>query len=147
MDGKRAAILNNNVANLSKDLSFFEPEYLQCHVTDEPLRHRTGEISKAGLGHLVIEGLVGDGRAEEGIEATVEVGDRLDPLAGTGRRQSQAQTKWGDGPLPMAKPHVFATGIEQRFGKDPLEVVRDPSGPPFVVSKTTCTRGVSDGSQ
>src|SRR6516162_952557 len=72
-----------------------------------------------------LEGLVGDGRAEEGIEATVEVGDRLDPLAGTGRRQSQAQTKWGDGPLPMAKPHVFATGIEQRFGKDPLELVRD----------------------
>src|SRR5215831_16910495 len=91
MDGKRAAILHDKVAKLSKDLSFFEPEYLQCHVTDEPCRHRTGALSKAGLGHLVIEGLGGDGRAKEGMEATGEIGDRLDPLAGPGRRQRQAQ--------------------------------------------------------
>ena len=32
--------------------------------------HEPGEIGKVGLGHLVIEGLVGHGGAKEGIEAT-----------------------------------------------------------------------------
>jgi hypothetical protein len=55
----------------------------------------------------------------------VESGDGLDTLVGTGRRQRQAQAKGGNGPLPAAQSHVFATGVEQRFGKDPLELVRD----------------------
>jgi hypothetical protein len=78
-----------------------------------------------GLGHLVREGLIGDGSAKEGIEATVEIGDRLDPLAGTGGCESEAQAKRRDAALAAAKLHVFATGIEQRFRKDPLELVHD----------------------
>jgi hypothetical protein len=31
----------------------------------------------------------------------------------------------GNGPLPAAKLHVFATGVEQRFGKHPLALVSD----------------------
>src|SRR5438128_9097895 len=104
-------------------MSFGESEHLERHLTDEPFRHGPGEIGKVGLGHLVIEGLVGDGSAKEGIEATVEIGDRLDTLAGTGGRQSQAQAKRRDDALASTKLHVFTTGIEQRFGKDPLELV------------------------
>jgi hypothetical protein len=44
-----------------------------------------------GLGDLLIEGLVGDSGPKEGIEAAVKIRNRLDPLAGTGRRQRQAQ--------------------------------------------------------
>ena len=74
-----------------------------------------------GLGHLVIEGFVGDGGTKKGIEATVEIGDGLDPLAGTDCRQRQTQAKGRDDALTATKLHVFATGIEQRFGKTPLE--------------------------
>src|SRR5262249_30456958 len=112
MDGKGAPILNDDVAKLSKRLSFFEPKHFQRHVTDKPFRHRTSEISKVGLGHLVIEGLIGDGSAKEGIEATVEISDGLDPLAGTSRRQRQAQAKRGDDALTSTKLHGLATSIE-----------------------------------
>src|ERR1700704_3197103 len=73
----------------------------------------------------LIEGLVGDGGPKEGIETAVEICNRLDPLAGTGRRQRQAQAKRGDDALAATKLHVFATGVEQRFRKDPLELVHD----------------------
>src|SRR5262249_10167206 len=43
----------------------------------------------------------------------------------TGRRQRQAQAKGRDDALTSTKLHVFATGVEQRFGKDPLELVSD----------------------
>jgi len=55
----------------------------------------------------------------------MEIGQRLDGLAGTGGGQRQAQAKRGDDALASTKPHVFATGVEQRFGKDPLELVHD----------------------
>src|SRR5262245_36621646 len=78
MDGKGAPVLNNDVAKLGKRLSSFEPEHFQRHVTDEPFCHSPGKIGKVELRHLVIEGLVSNGRAKEGIEAAVEIGDRLD---------------------------------------------------------------------
>jgi hypothetical protein len=74
---------------------------------------------------LVIEGLVSDGGTKERIEATVEIGDGLDAMAGRGRRQRQAQAKWRDDALASAKFHLFATGVEQCFGKHPLELVSD----------------------
>jgi hypothetical protein len=55
----------------------------------------------------------------------VEIGDRLHTLAGTSRRQRQAQTKGGDDALASTKLHGFATAVEQGFGKDPLELVSD----------------------
>ena len=58
-----AAILEDDVAELAKGTPFCKSEHLQCHVTDEPCRHRPSEIGKVGLGHLVIEGFVGDGGA------------------------------------------------------------------------------------
>ena len=74
---------------------------------------------------MVIEGLVGDGSTKERIEAAVEIGDGLDTLAGTGRRQRQAQAKGRDDALASTKFHVFATGVEQRFRKHPLELISD----------------------
>jgi hypothetical protein len=68
---------------------------------------------------------VRDRGTKQGIEATVEIRDRLDPLAGTGRRQRQAQAKGRNDPLASTKLHVLATGVEQGFGKDPLELVSD----------------------
>jgi len=74
---------------------------------------------------LSIESLVGHSGTKEGLEATVEIRDRLDPLTGTGRRQRQAQAKRGDDALASTKLHVFATGVEQRCSKDPLERIHD----------------------
>ena len=125
MDRKRTAILDDDVAKRRKGPPPGEPEDFERHVPDESRGHGAGEISKAGLGHLVIEGFVGDGGTKQGIEATVEIGDRLDPLAGTGGCESEAQAKRRDDALAAAKLHVFATGVEQRFRKDPLELVHD----------------------
>ena len=125
VNGKGTPVLYDNVAKLTKRTPFFEPEHFQRHVTDEPFRHRPSESGKVGLGHLVIESLVGDGGTKKGMKATVEIGDSLDPLAGTERRQRQAQAKRRDDALTATKLHVFATGIEQRFGKHPLELVSD----------------------
>jgi hypothetical protein len=61
---------------------------------------------------LVREGFVGDGGTKKGIEATMEIGDRLNPLAGTSRRQRQAQTKGGDDALASTKLHGLATAVE-----------------------------------
>src|SRR5713101_9718344 len=103
VDGKGAAVLYDDVAKLAKRTPFFEPEHFQRHVTDEPFRHSPSEIGKVGLGHLVIEGFVGDGGTKKGIEATVEIGDGLNPLAGTGRRERQAQAKGRDDALTATK--------------------------------------------
>src|SRR3989442_14586692 len=46
-------------------------------------------------------------------------------MACAGRRQRQAQAKRCDDPLAPTKPRLFATGVEQRFRKHPLELVRD----------------------
>src|SRR2546428_65916 len=118
-------VLNDDMAKRGKRVSFGKPEHFERHLTDEPFRHGTGEIGKVGLRHLIIEGLVGDGGAKEGIEAAVQIGDGLDTLAGTGRRQRQAQAKGRDDALASTKLPVFATGIPQRFGKHPLELVSD----------------------
>ena len=59
------------------------------------------------------------------MEAAVDIGQRLDGLAGTGGGQREAQAKWRDDALASAKLDVFATGVEQRFGKHPLELVSD----------------------
>ena len=85
--GKGAAVLEDDVAKLTKGTPFFEPEHIQRHVTDEPFRHRPGEIGKMGLGQLVIKGFIGNSGAPEGIEGAVEIGEGLDSLAGTGGRQ------------------------------------------------------------
>ena len=125
VDGKGTPVLHDDVAKRGKRVSFGEPAYFERPLTDEPFRHGTGEIGTAGLGHLVREGLGGDAGAKEGSEAAVEIRARLDTLAGTGRRQRQAQAKRGDDALASTKRHGFATGVEQRFGKDPLKLVRD----------------------
>jgi hypothetical protein len=74
---------------------------------------------------LVVEGFVGESGAKEGIETAVEIGNGLHTLAGTGRRQRQAQAKGRDDALASTKLHVCATGVEQGFGKHPLELVCD----------------------
>src|SRR6266446_2156627 len=125
MDRKRTAILEHDVAKLRKGPSLGKPEDLERHVPDEPRRHGTGEIRQTWLRPLVIERFVRDGRVKQRMKAPMEISERLNTLAGTGRRQREAQAKWGNGPLPAAKLHVFATRVEQRFGKDPLELVRD----------------------
>ena len=125
VNGKGTAVLNNDVAKLAKRAAFFESEHFQRHVTDEPCRHRPSEIGTVGLGHLVREGFRGDGGPKKGREATVEVGDGLDPLAGTDRRQRQGQATGRDDALTATKLPVCATGVEQRCGKHPWELVRD----------------------
>ena len=76
-----------------------------------------------GLGQLVIKGFIGNGGAPEGIEGAVEIGDGLDGLAGTGGRQRQGQAKRRDDALAATKLRLCATGVEQGFGKHPLELV------------------------
>src|SRR5262249_60780472 len=63
MDGKGAAILNDNMAKLSKGAALGKAEHYERHIANEPFCHSTSEIGKVGLGHLVIEGFVGDGGA------------------------------------------------------------------------------------
>ena len=53
----------------------------------------------------------------------MEIGQRLDGLAGTGGRQRQAQAKRRDDALAATKLRLCATGVEQGFGKHPLELV------------------------
>ena len=125
VDGKGTPSLNDDMAKLAQRVSFCEPEHFQRHVTHQPLRHRPGEISKMRLGYLVIKGLVGYRGAKEGIEAAVEIRDRLDPPAGTGCRQRQAQAKGRHDSLASTQLHVLAAGVEQGFGKAPLELVSD----------------------
>jgi len=57
------------------------------------------------------------------MEAAVEIGQRLDRLAGTGGRQREAQAKRRDDTLAATKLLRCATGVEQGFGKHPLELV------------------------
>jgi hypothetical protein len=73
-----------------------------------------------GLGHLVIAGLVVPQRVLKR-----QCNWRSSRPAGTGRRQSQAQAPWCEDALTATKFHVFATGIAQRIGKHPLELVDD----------------------
>jgi hypothetical protein len=123
MDGKGAAVLQEDMAKLAKGTPFCAAEHFQRHVTAEPGRQRPCEISKVGLGQLVIKRLVGDGGPKEGIETAVQIGQGLDALTGTGCRQRQAQAKGRDNALTAAKLDASATGIEQGFGKHPLELV------------------------
>ena len=78
-----------------------------------------------GLGQLVVEGFVGESGAKEGMETAVEIGNGLHTLAGTGRRQRQAQAQGRDDALASTQLHVCATGVEQGFGKHPVELVCD----------------------
>jgi hypothetical protein len=55
----------------------------------------------------------------------VEICEGCDALARTGRRQCQTSSKRRDAPLAPTKLHVFTTGVEQRFGQHPLELVSD----------------------
>ncbi|HET8671739.1 MAG TPA: hypothetical protein VFM05_14260, partial [Candidatus Saccharimonadales bacterium] len=91
VDGKGPPGLNDDMAKSAKRAPLFDPEHFERHLTQKPFRHGPGEIGKVRFGHLIIEGLVGDGRTKEGIEAAVEIGNSLDTLAGTGRPQSQAE--------------------------------------------------------
>ena len=68
VDGKGAAVLEDNVAKFTKRAPLFEPEHFQRHVADEPCRQRPSEIGKVRLGQLVIERLVSDRRAKEGFD-------------------------------------------------------------------------------
>ena len=84
------------------------------------------EIGKVGLGHLVIEGFVGD----RGVQTTA-----LKPRW----KSARVSTRWLAQVAVSAKPkrngvmialaptklRGFATGVEQRFGKHPLELVSD----------------------
>src|SRR5262252_9505136 len=89
VDGKGAAVLNDDTAKCGEQLSFFETEYFERHVPDEPFRHEPGEIGKVQFCHLLIEDLVSHSDAKKSIETAVEIGDGLNPLANTGRRQRQ----------------------------------------------------------
>ena len=113
------------MARLAKGTPCFEAEHFQRHVTDEPCRQCPREIGKVGLGQLVVEGLVGYCGPTEGIETAVQIGQGLDALTGTGGRQRQAQAKGRDHALTATKLDVGATGVEQGFGKHPLELVSD----------------------
>ena len=53
----------------------------------------------------------------------MEIGQRLDGLAGTGGRQRQAQAKRCDDALAATKLRLGATGVEERFGTHPLELL------------------------
>ena len=86
---------------------------------------KLGDRCKNIFGSALIKGLVGDGGAKEGIEATVQIRQCLDALAGTRCGQSQPQANGGNDPFSSTKLRVFAAGVEQRFRKDPLELVRD----------------------
>ena len=86
MDGKGAAVLEDDAAKLATGATCGEPEHFERHVTDEARRHGTGEIGKVGLGQLVVKCLVGDRGVEQRIEATVEIREGVDALARTGRR-------------------------------------------------------------
>src|SRR5207248_5729140 len=125
VDSKRAAILNDDVAKFGKGPSLFEPQDFEGHFADKPRGHGADERGTMRLGHLVIERLVRNGGMKQGVEAAVEIRQGFDTLARTGRRQRQAQAKWREDALASTKFHVFATRIEQRFGKHPLELVRD----------------------
>src|SRR5437867_6755698 len=81
VDGKGTPVLNDDMAKFAKRAPFFEPEHFERHLTNEPFRHGPGEIGKVRFGHLIIEGLVGDRRTKEGIEAAVEIGNGLDGYA------------------------------------------------------------------
>jgi hypothetical protein len=125
MKGKRTAILHDDVLKFGTGLALVQPEHFQGHFPKEPFCHRPGKIGKVGLRHLVREGFVSDRSPQSGIEATVKIRQRLDALAGTRGRQSQPQAKRGDAPLSSTKLRVLAAGVEERFRKHPLELIRD----------------------
>src|SRR6266705_5280955 len=123
MDGKGSPILDHDVAKLRKDPSLGESEDFQGHLTNETGGRSAHEISKVRLRQLVIECFVGNRRVKQRIKAPVEICQGFDAMAGTSRRQCQAQTKRRDDPHAPIKLHVFAAGVEQHFGKHPLELV------------------------
>src|SRR5262252_6299089 len=55
----------------------------------------------------------------------MEIRQSLDALAGTSRCQCEAQAKWRNDPHAPTQLCIGATGVEQRFGKHPLELIRD----------------------
>src|SRR4029077_17164639 len=55
----------------------------------------------------------------------VKIRQRLDALAGTRCRQRQPPAKRCDDPLAWTKLRGFAAGVEQRYRKHPLHLVRD----------------------
>src|SRR5215471_10099993 len=55
----------------------------------------------------------------------MEIGEGVDVLARRCRRQSQPQAKGRDDALTSTKPRLFATGVEEGFGKHPLELGGD----------------------
>src|SRR5438445_12624169 len=111
MEGKGAALLQDNRAKLGKGAALRKAEHCERHVPDEPRGHGAGEISKAGLGHWVREGVGGDSGAPEGIAAAVAIGQRLDGLAGTGGGQSEAQAQRRDDARSATKLCLCATGV------------------------------------
>src|SRR2546421_3045828 len=125
VDRKRTAILNENMAKFCKGPSFGEPKDFEGHFAKKPRGHRAHERGKVGLGQLVVERLIGNGGVKQRIETAVEIRQRFDAMARTGRRQREAQAKRGNGPLAPTKLCVFAAGVEQPFGKHPLELLSD----------------------
>ena len=125
MDGTGAASLQENLAQRGTGAFLGKAAPFARHVPDAPRGHGAGKIGTAGRGHLVREGVGGDGGAPEGLEAAVEIGARLDGLAGTGGRQRQAQAQRRDEAQAATKLRLGATGLEQRCGKHPWERVRD----------------------
>ena len=89
MDRKRTAVLDHDTAKCCKGPSLSEPEDFQGHLTNEPGSRGAQEISKVWLRQLIIERFVRDRRVKQRIKASVEIGQRLNTLAGTGRRQRQ----------------------------------------------------------
>jgi hypothetical protein len=83
-----------------------------------------------GLGYLVIARFVSTRRVEQRLEATVDIRQGLDAMTRAGGRQRSAQAQWGDGALAPTQLRRFAAGVEQRFRKHLLELVRDHGLPP-----------------
>jgi hypothetical protein len=78
-----------------------------------------------GLGPLVIERFVGQRGGKQRMEAAGEIREGCDAMARPGRRQGEAQAQRRHSPLAPTKLRVFAAGVQQLFGKHPLELVSD----------------------
>ncbi len=125
VDGTGTAVVDHDVAKRRKAPALGEPEAFQGQLANETGGCGAHERRKVGLGHLVIERLVSNRGVAQRLEATVAIRQGIDAMARAGRCQRSAQAKRGDGPLAPTKLRRFAAGVEQRFRKHPLELVRD----------------------
>src|SRR2546429_9910566 len=68
LDGQGAASLPAKMANLGTGTALGKAAYCERHVSDEPCCHSTSKIGQAGLGHVVIESVGGDGGPQKALK-------------------------------------------------------------------------------